>query len=119
MQTWQINLNGTDLTGTGVARPLEGAKLPPEWIEPLTQGHLAAVSHVARLNLTDMASKPPRIMKEDRHCEPFDGLRTGLARQSRLFQAVMRHLHLHIEVQLLAEVIKPSIGEESRRLVFQ
>ena len=29
-----------------LARPLESAKLPPEWIEPLTQGHLAVVSHV-------------------------------------------------------------------------
>lgn len=33
-----------------LARPLEGAKLPPEWIEPLTQGYLAVVSHVATTN---------------------------------------------------------------------
>ncbi|PKO62336.1 MAG: hypothetical protein CVU24_04590 [Betaproteobacteria bacterium HGW-Betaproteobacteria-18] len=33
-----------------LARPLEGAKLPPEWIEPLTQGHLAVVSHEATAN---------------------------------------------------------------------
>ena len=35
-----------------VARPIEGAKLPPDWTEPLAQGHVAAVSvatHATRL----------------------------------------------------------------------
>lgn len=27
-----------------LARPVQGAKLPPEWAEPLAQGHLAVVS---------------------------------------------------------------------------
>ena len=27
-----------------LARPVEGAKLPPDWAEPLAQGHMAAVS---------------------------------------------------------------------------
>lgn len=30
-----------------LARPLESAKLPPEWVAPLRLGHLAVVSHVA------------------------------------------------------------------------
>lgn len=27
-----------------LARPVDGAKLPPEWTEPVTQGHMAVVS---------------------------------------------------------------------------
>lgn len=30
-----------------LARPLQGVKLPPEWTEPLAQGNLAVLSHVA------------------------------------------------------------------------
>lgn len=30
-----------------LARPVQGVKLPPEWAEPLAQGHLAAVVSVA------------------------------------------------------------------------
>jgi hypothetical protein len=30
-----------------LGRPLEGAKLPPEWVAPLRLGRLAVVSHVA------------------------------------------------------------------------
>ena len=33
-----------------LTRPLDGAKLPPEWTEPLTQGHLAVVSQVTTAN---------------------------------------------------------------------
>lgn len=33
-----------------LARPLDGAKLPSEWVAPLTLGHLAVVSHVATAN---------------------------------------------------------------------
>lgn len=29
-----------------LARPLQSAQLPPEWTEPLAQGHLAIVSHI-------------------------------------------------------------------------
>ena len=37
-----------------LARPLEGAKLPPEWTDPLAQGHLAVVSAaIAATRLTD------------------------------------------------------------------
>lgn len=30
-----------------LARPVQGAKLPPEWVEPLAQGHMAVVSQAA------------------------------------------------------------------------
>lgn len=33
-----------------LARPIQGAKLPPEWIEPLVQGQLAVVSSAANVN---------------------------------------------------------------------
>lgn len=33
-----------------LARPIHGAKLPPEWIEPLVQGQLAVVSSAAIAN---------------------------------------------------------------------
>ncbi len=32
-----------------LARPVEGAKLPPEWAKPLTQGRMAVVSTVATM----------------------------------------------------------------------
>jgi len=36
-----------------LARPVQGAKLPPEWVEPLAQGHMAVVSQaVAARRLT-------------------------------------------------------------------
>lgn len=33
-----------------LARPIQGAKLPPEWIEPSVQGQLAVVSSAATVN---------------------------------------------------------------------
>lgn len=40
-----------------LARPAENAKLPPEWAEPLTQGHLAVVSTATKaLRLTQNAA---------------------------------------------------------------
>jgi hypothetical protein len=47
---------------------------------------------------------------------------TGLRGFSRRFGGMMGYAAFtpgHIEVQLLAAVLKPSIGEESRRFVFQ
>lgn len=32
-----------------LARPLEGAKLPPEWAQPMAQGHMAVVCMATRL----------------------------------------------------------------------
>ena len=40
-----------------LARPIEGAKLPPDWAEPLAQGHMAAVSATTdAARLTEQAS---------------------------------------------------------------
>lgn len=37
-----------------LARPVEGAKLPPEWVEPMAQGHMAVASVVtAACRLTE------------------------------------------------------------------
>ena len=33
-----------------LARPVGGAKLPPKWVEPLAQGHLAVVSAATTAN---------------------------------------------------------------------
>lgn len=46
-----------------LARPLERAKLPPEWVAPLTLGHLAVVSHVA------MASRLTRQLANARNAQ--------------------------------------------------
>lgn len=39
-----------------LARPVQGARLPPEWAEPLAQGHMAAVS---------WATAPKRLTREE------------------------------------------------------
>lgn len=33
-----------------LARPVQGAKLPPEWMEPLAKGHMAVVGGVATVS---------------------------------------------------------------------
>jgi predicted Rossmann fold nucleotide-binding protein DprA/Smf involved in DNA uptake len=50
----KVLLQGRSPVVVVLARPVDGAKLPPEWTDPLAQGHLAVVSAaITATRLTD------------------------------------------------------------------